>query len=138
MKDQAFIDDQQGAAQPMKIDQATEDRLRELGAVDDMLHWLREPDAVRLLLGNAEVVVDGEPRCAVCNEVTWLTHDRECIVAAAWRRLKLPQWDDELERAETEARAEDERRLSEAIRRGTTTPSRLNDWFRQVYGRQLK
>lgn len=108
----------------MKLDDATADRLRELGAAEDMLQWLREPETVRKLLDRQ--------MCERC--VTW-PHDQDCEVAAAWRKLGMPQaeadllsaWDEALRytwhdieqtkrRNAHERRMRQERQDAEAIR----------------------
>lgn len=81
----------------MKLDDATADRLRELGASDDMLQWLREPGAVRELLKYAPLYADRTEQCSGCGapageaHQNWNGNDgkglRHCEVAAAWRAL---------------------------------------------------
>lgn len=120
----------------MKIDQATEDRLREEGAAEDMLRWLRFPEAVRLLLEPRIEFRQGEPACSVCGAYTFLSHNRDCKVVDAWRLLKLPEFDEEIFTAHGEALMEDRQR-SNPPQRARDQVERLNDWFRRVYPRNL-
>jgi hypothetical protein len=74
----------------MKLDDATVDRLRELGATDDMLTWLREPEAVRMLLRHDPTSHADCHQCAECGQHRWEGHLRECGVFAAWWALRHP------------------------------------------------
>ena len=86
----------------MKLDDATVDRLRELGATEEMLTWLREPEAVRALLrlNPTPSRVDVACDCGVDHDEA---HFRTCIVVTAWRALGDPRGAEDVERAHEEA-----------------------------------
>lgn len=95
----------------MNLDQATEDRLRELGATDDMLRWLRHPEAVRALLKdppadrNGECPSTGTATGNKCWGDSFSPHIQDCAVAAAWRTLGDPRGQADIENAHDEALA---------------------------------
>lgn len=92
----------------MNLDEATIDRLRELGATDDMMTWLAHPSEVRALLKLSPY--NGAERCDACDEDAYDAHLCACPIAAAWRALGDPRGQADLERAREEADWEDERR----------------------------
>lgn len=95
----------------MKLDTATVDRLKELGATDDMLKWLEQPEAVRELLKHEPMTDIDQPQCPGCGVVFGQgeAHRRtgygtgECPVATAWRALGDPRGAEDIERAWQEA-----------------------------------
>lgn len=91
------------------LDEATIDRLRELGATDDVLAWLARPDAVRTLLKLNVYAGFGEV-CQECGEGAGDAHLRTCPIAAAWRALGDPRGQADIECAREEAEWEDRRR----------------------------
>lgn len=102
----------------MKLDDATADRLRELGATEVMLRWLREPEAVMVLLARMQ---------CDCEAFAHEPHDQECAVAIAWRKLGMPHaeadvlnaWDEAKAYTEYDIRRLRERNASDArMRRG--------------------
>lgn len=101
----------------MKLDDATIDRLRELGATDEMLKWLEHPEAVRELLLHPPLMEEyGEAICPRCDAPTSVAHLPMCAVAAAWRTLGDPRGAEDVERAQTEALASDRNRTAQAER----------------------
>lgn len=96
----------------MNLDEATIDRLRELGIADDMLTWLAHPDAVRALLKLYVYAGWGE-LCQECGGAEGDSHLRSCAIAAAWRALGDPRGQADIERACEEAEWEDKRRYRE-------------------------
>lgn len=88
----------------MNLDDATADQLRELGATEDMLTWLRHPEAVRTLV-NLDPEVGGDYACQKC--MSYAAHLSSCVVAAAWRALGDPRGAEDIERAHVEAIGED-------------------------------
>ena len=108
----------------VKLDQATEDRLRELGATDDVLRWVRNPDAVRALLKDPPADRNGEcpgsieyddasrdVRGFACGGSEYDSHRRDCPIAAAWRALGDPRGAADIENAHEEALREHSRGL---------------------------
>lgn len=94
----------------MKLDQATTDRLRELGATDDMLLWLEHPEAVRVLMANFSVLDGGWRTCVSCGEEVLndgASHLRRCELAQALRSLQHPAIENDVEVAHEEALMED-------------------------------
>lgn len=100
----------------MKLDEATADRLRELGATDDMVRWLEHPDAVRELLTYTPTT-EGDD-CAGCGVSAFISSDgrvgrahlRSCEVVGAWRHLGDKRAAADLIAAELEAWVEHNRR----------------------------
>lgn len=92
----------------MNLDEATIDRLRELGIADDMLTWLAHPDAVRAMLKLGPY--NDADRCVACDEDAVDAHLRACPIAAAWRALGDPRGQADIERARDEAEWEDKSR----------------------------
>ena len=115
----------------MKLDEATIDRLRELGATDDMLKWLEQPEAVRTLL-KLSPYNDAE-RCEACDEDANDAHLRTCTVAAAWRTLGDPRGAADIEMAELEAHKQEARRMRLARRLNDS----LNSLMRATYPEAL-
>lgn len=102
----------------MNLDDATADRLRELGATEDMLQWLREPEAVRKLLARTH---------CECERLIFESHDQDCEVAQAWHKMGhaeakadvLNAWDEALLYSEDDIRRLRERNAWDArMRRG--------------------
>ena len=94
----------------MKLDQATTDRLRELGATDDMLLWLEHPEAVRVVMANFSVLDGGWRTCVSCGEEIvddGASHLRRCQLAQALRSLRHPAIENDVEVAHNEALMED-------------------------------
>jgi len=102
----------------VKLDDATADRLRELGATDDMLTWLEQPEAVRELM---RLSPQTGYRCESCAAYDDFAHERKCAVAAAWRALDDPRGAADIERAWDEAAAPRWPTRNTRLRRNTQT-----------------
>lgn len=100
----------------MTLDEATIDRLRELGATDEMLTWLRHPEAVRALLKGEPTDRNGECTGAEsgCYGSPYAPHIRLCEVAASWRTLGDPRGAQDIELAHEEALLEHKTRAHNA------------------------
>lgn len=114
----------------MRLDTATIDRLRELGATDEMLRWLEHPEAVRVLLKGQPADRNGECPGSVeyddatgdvcgrhCGGSEYSPHLPDCPVAAAWRTLGDPRGAADIELAHEEAIYDDSHRSAARLRR---------------------
>jgi hypothetical protein len=82
----------------MKLDQATADRLRELGASERMISWLEHPAAVERLL-ELDPYVGDDHECEECQSWSGSVHGRTCSIAAAWYALGDSRSDREIDTA---------------------------------------
>jgi hypothetical protein len=75
----------------MILDQPTIDALKERGATDDMLLWLKHPEHVRFLI-DREPSLDSYDQCSSC-QGHYPHHTSRCAFTEAWFKLKHPRFD---------------------------------------------
>lgn len=89
----------------MKLDTATEDRLRELGYTETQLKLIRNIERVQELLSYRPLIPSYEGGfCPECDVAEGGAHERDCRVLLNWEAIGDPRFSENTSVAEDEAR----------------------------------